>query len=225
MDSLSAEEGADRTLESDLKDLSHEDPFIREQAGVRVAKRGFGIVQALISILNDFAKPGLSGVAQSLGQIGDRRAIPALAQAAKMGDEELRLAATCALAQFREPEVLPILLMEVERPHAVIQGYLAHMLGTYQDARVIPVLSKLCVHPNREVAFQAACALGETGDRSGIHALQQAWRRSDPLVRAACAASLRRLGGKPSLLSIKAICMAVIFLAVAGAGIAWIVYR
>jgi len=167
MDSAhAADPGADRFFESDLKDLASEDSFIRDQAGVRVAQRGFGIVQALISILSDL--PSLSfGVASALGKIGDRRAIPVLAQAAKMGDEELRLAAVWALAQFHEPEVLPILLSEAERPHTVIQGYLANVLGTFQDSRVVPLLGKLAIHPNREVAFQASCALGETGDAAG----------------------------------------------------------
>jgi HEAT repeat protein len=199
--SLAAESGADRYFKDDLADLASEDPFTREQAVVRVAQRGFGVVQALISILSDFAKPGLAGVAQALGKIGDRRAIAVLGQAAKMGDEDLRLAAVWALAQFHEPDVLPALMSEAERPHPVIQSFLANALGAFQDSRVIPVLAKLAGHPSREVAFHAACALGETGDRQGIPVLQKSWRRRDALIRAASAASLRRLGGKPSRLS------------------------
>ena len=61
-------------------------------------------------------------------------------QAAKLGDEELRLAAVWALAQFHEPEVLPILLSEADRPHPIIQSFLANTLGTFQDSRVVPAL-------------------------------------------------------------------------------------
>jgi HEAT repeat protein len=188
----------DRYFEDDLIELASEDPFVRDQAVVRVAQRGVGVVEALISILSDFAKPGLAGVALALGKIGDRRAIPVLAQAAKMGDEELRMAAVWALAEFHEPEVIPILLSEAERPHPIIQSFLANVLGTFQDTRVAPVLAKLSGHPNHEVAFQAACALGESGGREGIAALKKSWRRGDALVRAASATSLRRLGSKPS---------------------------
>jgi len=215
--------GADRYFENDLKDLASEDLFVRDQAVVRVAQRGFGVVQALISILSDFAKPGLAGVAASLGKIGDRRSIPALTQAAKLGDEDLRIAAVWALAQFREPEVLPVLLTECERPHPMIQSYLANVLGTFQDSRVVPVLSKLSVHPNREVAFQAACALGEIGDRSALAILQKSWRRGESLVRVASAASLRRLGGKPSRISPWIVAIGMIGLA-AGAAVVWIVF-
>jgi len=227
MDSTLPEQpgGADRYFEDDLKDLAGDDPFTRDQAVVRVAQRGFGVVQALISILSDFSKPGLAGVAQVLGKIGDKRAIPVLAQAAKMGDEDLRLAAVWALVQFHEPEVLPVLMSEAERPHPVIQSFLANALGSFQDSRVVPVLAKLAGHPSREVAFQAAFALGESGDRLGIPALQKCWRRRDALVRAASAASLRRLGGKPSLFSPAKIFAGLAALGILGAGVGWLVYK
>ena len=215
----------DRFFENDLQELASEDPFIRDQAVIRVAQRGFGVVQALISILSDFAKPGLAGVARSLGKIGDRRAIPILAQAAKMGDEELRTASVWAMAQFHEPEALAILLSEAERPHPVIQSFLANVLGRFQDHRVTPVLAKLAGHPNREVAFQAACALGESGDRQAIPVLQKTWRRRDALVRAASAASLRRLGGKPSWVSPVTVILGLLALAAIGSAVAWLVYK
>jgi HEAT repeat protein len=142
-----------------------------------------------------------------------------------MGDEDLRLAAVWALAQFHEPEVLPALMSEAERPHPVIQSFLANALGAFQDSRVIPVLAKLASHPSREVAFQAACALGETGDRQGIPVLQKSWRRRDALIRAASAASLRRLGGKPSLFSPAIAFVGFVVLVILGAGVGWLVYK
>ena len=180
--------------ESDLAELSSEDPFIREQAVVRMAQRGFGVVQTLVSILSDQAKPGLAAIAKVLGRVGDRRAVPALIQAAKMGDDDLRTAAVWALTQFREPEVLPALLSEAERPNPAIQSYLAYVLGSYPDGRVTPTLAKLARHSNREVAFQAAYALGGTGDRKAVPALRRAARHRDAIVRQAARASLRRLG-------------------------------
>jgi HEAT repeat protein len=188
----------DAYLADDIKALASEDPFVRDQAVARVAQRGTGVVPALLGILNDFSKPGLAGIAMALGKIADKRAIPVLAHAAKLGDENLRLAAVWALAQIHDPEVLPALLSEAERPHPAIQSFLANVLGTFQDNRVMPVLAKLAGHPNREVAFQAACALGESGNRQCISALKKSWRRGDALVRAASAASLRRLGSGPS---------------------------
>ena len=208
-----------------LNDLGSDDAFQRDQAVVRMAQHGFGVVQALISILSDFAKPGLAGVAKSLGKIGDRRAIPVLAQAAKMGDEDLRTAAVWALAQFHEPEVLPILLSEADRPHPTIQSFLAYTLGSFQDSRVVPVLSKLAEHPNREVAFQAASALGEIGDKEAISILQRSWRRPDPLVKAVSAVALRRLGGRPRRFATSTIILVALALVAMGAGLGWFFYR
>jgi len=85
----------------------------------------------------------------------------------------------------------------------------------------VPILCKLAVHPNREVAFQAACALGETGSKEGIPVLKNTWRSGNQLIRAASAASLKRLGARPAKVSMKAIAVGMGTLAAlsAGAGI------
>ncbi len=215
----------DKYFDDSFQELASDDPFIRDQAVVDIAQKGFGVVQALISILSDFAKPGLAGVAAALGKIGDRRAIPVLSQAAKMGDEDLRIAAVWALAQFHEPEVLPVLISEADRSHPVIQSFIAHALGTFQDSRAVSVLQKLADHPNREVVFQAACALAETGDRNGIPTLRKIWRRRDPLVRSASAAALRRLGSSPSMFSPLLLSIGFVGLALLGTIVGWFFYK
>ena len=80
------------------------------------------------------------------------------------------------------------------------------------------MLSKLAMHQNREVAFQAACALGEIGGKESIAVLKSTWSGSDALVRSACAASLRRLGSKPSAISRKVLVIGLFILALLGAG-------
>jgi HEAT repeat protein len=187
----------DRLSPNDLDHLAHRDAFVREEAVTRIAKGGVGAVGALVNILQEFNKPGMVGIVKILGKIGDRRAIPALVRAAKLGDEDLRMAAVWALSQFREPEILPVLLNEVERPHSLIQSYLAQVLGSFQDPRVPSVLNRLIQHPQREVAFQAAWALGDLGDRQAAAALRRGARRRDVVVREASLAALKRLGLAP----------------------------
>ncbi len=222
---------AERVLLSDhewqaiLKELLSDDPFLRDQTADRISQHGRGIVQPLMAVLSDFSKPNLSGVARALGTIGDDRAIPVLAQATKVGDEDLRMASVRALARFNNPEVLPYLLSEAERPHPIIQSFLAHVLGSFHDARVVPVLSRLADHPNREVAFQAAYALGETGGKDSIHSLKALWRKKDVLLRAASSASLRRLGAKPSYISTAMLVWGFLLLSLAGAGAGYFFYR
>lgn len=59
---------SDREFQADLKELASEDSYARDIAVARVAQRGAGVVQALITVLGDFAKPNLSGVARVLGK-------------------------------------------------------------------------------------------------------------------------------------------------------------
>lgn len=227
MDSAApAVENADRFFEDDMKDLASQDSFVREQAVVRMAQRGFGVVQALISVLGDLGKPGLAATAKVLGRIRDRRAIPALTVAARMGDEELRTAAVWALGQYHEPEVLSTFVAEIGRQHTSVQAYMANTLGLFHDNQAVPVLGKLAHHPNREVAFQAACALGEIGDVRAVNSLRKARRHPDGLVRAAAVSSLRRLGASSLPFSARWVHMTVGLMVLAMAvGLAWHFYK
>jgi len=183
-----------KELDKDIQELGRPDPFVRDQALARIVRRGTPAVAALTSLLSELEKPGLAEVAKALGRLGDARAIPALTQAARTGNDELRTAAVWALAQFREPGILPILLSEAERPHPALQAYLAYVLGGYPDERVVALLAKLSRRGSREVVFQAACALGETGHPRAAAALQRIRRGSDPAARAAAASALKKLG-------------------------------
>lgn len=189
-----AQDDSPRQLEQDLAELASEDSYVKDQAMIRLAHRGYGVVQGLIAVLSDLGKPGLAGVAKALGRIGDRRALGVLKQAAHGGDDEVRMASVWALSQFHDSEVLPALIAEADRPDPTVQGYLAYALGNFRDAQALPVLLRLLRHSNREVAFHAACALGESGDKSAVKPLRKALVRRDPLVRAAATAALKKLG-------------------------------
>ena len=177
-----------------LKELANSDPYVQEQAILRLSQQGPAVAPALMKLLSSHAGPALPAVARTLGMIADKRAIGALSQAVKQGDDVLRTAALWALAQFRDAEALPVLLVEAERVHPVTQSYLAHVLGGFQDPRVVPVLSQLALHGSKETRYQAAFALGEWHEPVAVKALKRTARSRDPLIRAAAAASLRRLG-------------------------------
>lgn len=182
------------SIEKDLECLNSDDPFVRDQAVHRLGQRGPSVVPFLVEILSDQRRRGLPDAAKLLGRLRDRRALPALAQAMKMGDQPLKAAAVWALSQFRDPELLPELIAEAELQNPEIQSFLAHTLGTFQTAQVVPTLAKLARSDNVEVAFQAVYALGESGMDSAVEPLQHALRRKNPSVRTAAAAALRRLG-------------------------------
>jgi HEAT repeat protein len=187
-----------KQIERELVDLASEDPYTRDQGSARLAQYGLRVTQALMTVLSDHSMKtaGLPAVAKTLGVIGDKRSIAALAQAAKQGEDHLRTAALWALAQFRDPEVLPILMSEAEHVHPVTQHYLTHVLGGFHDPRVVPVLSRLALHGSPEVVYQAAYALAEWNEPQAINVLRRTARRKDPVQRAVSLASLKRLGAR-----------------------------
>ena len=185
----------DAQAKADLNSLASDDVFERRNAADRLSQRGSAIVPMLINRLNEQNHKGLSEAARLLGRLRDRRAISALAQALKIGDEELRASAAWALGQLTDPQVLEEFLQESQRPNPVIQGYVAYRLAEYQDARVLPTLMKLARLPNREVSFQAVWAMGEAGNSAAVSFLLRMLRQKDPLLRAVTETALRRLGG------------------------------
>jgi HEAT repeat protein len=185
----------DAALQHDLNQLTSDDPYARQEAAERINQRGSGVAPHLITVLNEQSRKGLPEIAKLLGRLRDRRAIGVLTQAMKIGDEDLRTAAVWALCQMHDPQVLPDLLQEAERPNPTVQGYLAHALAGYQDPRVVPALLKLSAQRPQEVVFQALWSLGEAGDAAAIPHLRRKLSRKDPLLFAAAAASLKQLGG------------------------------
>lgn len=186
---------ADSQLLEDIKHLGSEDPYVRKGAGERLVQRGSAAVPALTTVVQEHAQKGVAEAARLLGRLRDRRAVAALVQALKIGDEELRTSAVWALTQINDPQALEEILHEASRNNPAVQAYVAYKISAVQDPRVLPTLLKLAQHTNREVSFQAIWALGESGDSKAILPLRKLLGGRDPLLRSAVESALRRLGG------------------------------
>jgi len=153
-----------------------------------MAQKGSGVVQALLSILNDFAKPGLSGVAIAFGQDwGIAGPFRFWHRPAKMGDEELRIAAVWALSQFHEPEVLPILLSEAETSPSCDPKLFGEHLGHVSRSARGPHALEIGRAPEPGSRLSSGlCIRGNSGGREGISVLKKRHgARGDALLRAA----------------------------------------
>lgn len=182
-------------LESELRDLASEDPFVQDQAVERCVAKGAGVIPLLGDRLPGSGTTAALGIIKVLARLRDPRSVQVLLQALKETDEEIRAAALTALRPFHDDAVLQALLVEAEGNHPALQGYAASLLGSFRDPRVLPTLARLTHHRQSEVAFQAIWALGELGDPAAIPVLQKAlWRREKNLQSAAKTA-LHRLGG------------------------------
>jgi HEAT repeat protein len=182
-------------VQSDLAQLGHEDPLIQKEAADRLSQRGPAIVPLLVNRLSENVHKGASQTARLLGRFRDRRGLSALIQVLKTGDEEAKVSAVWSLSQLNDAGALDELLRECDRNNPTVQGYLAHVIVGYQDPRVLPSLLKLAAHSNREVAFQAAWALGEAGNPQPIDPLRRLLSRRDPDLKTVAQHALRRLGG------------------------------
>ncbi len=216
----------DAQLQNELNQLAEADPVTQKNAADRLHQRGAAIVPLLINHLHEHAHQGGSGVARLLGRFRDRRSVNALIEALKMGDETTRISAVWALSQINDPAALDELLRECERTNPMVQSYLAHVLPSYQDERVLPALIKLSRHASRDVSFQAICSLGEVGNAKAIYPLRQLLGQKEPVLKTAAANALRRLGGpQRRVLPAKAL-FGVVVLILIGVGV-WfgMVYR
>src|SRR5439155_24896592 len=110
----------------------------------------------------------------SLGEIGDRRAIPALRKMAETFPAQ-RLWAGYGLAALGEPKGFDLLTEVVssdprwtERRHAV------EALGKLGDSRAVPVVVKALKDKHVNVRASAADALGKIGSPAALPALTDA---------------------------------------------------
>jgi len=133
--------------------------------------------------------------ARALGRIGDTRAVPALLTAVWMADT--RTAAVAALAGFRDPRALGVLLPalqsgdEPEVRHSAAVGLI--FLGT----EAVPALTELAVRDGGEaydqsLRLRAIEILGAIGGEPARAALNRAAQAKGAVVRMAARAALRR---------------------------------
>jgi HEAT repeat protein len=213
-------------IREDLNLLAHDDPITRRSAADRISQKGPVVIPILTALLQEHTHKGMSEAARILGRLRDRRAAAVLIQSLKVGDEDLRTSAIWALCQLADPQTLDDLIQESERVNPAVQAYLAHVLAGYQDTRVVPALIKLAQNKNREVAFQGAWALGELGNSAAVYPLRVLLGRKDPVVRAATAAALRRLGGPVRrVYPLLSYAMAGMGIVLSAAGAVWWFYR
>src|SRR5262245_7923097 len=130
---------------------------------------------AVLALIEATADPTINArAAISLGEIGDKSAIPALSKMAVDFPNE-RLWAGYGLAALGEQEgfdiVSDIAVFDerwTERRHAV------EALGQFGDRRVVPALQKALKDQERKVRIGAARALGQIGEEPALRALDEA---------------------------------------------------
>ncbi len=135
---------------------------------------------------------------QSLGTLGDIRALPPLIKVLQSGDMELRQPAARALeelsAKVNEPELIGVMIEHLKDPDAEIRRSSAAVLGRLQVVKAIPDLIVALEDPIPGVRFRSGLALSQIGEPA-LDALITVLRGDNENVREIAASSLGDIGG------------------------------
>jgi HEAT repeat protein/beta-lactamase regulating signal transducer with metallopeptidase domain len=174
-----------------------QEPRTREVAAPaeRPAQQPAGAVGALIETLGDANASVRIAAANSLGQLGDPRAIAALAKALREDtDARVREAAAYALGQIDDPRAVPHLLAALKTERAPnVREKIVSALHEIDDPSAVAGVIAVLKDPSVAVRRAAVHALGEFEDASAVSALLDMVKDEDAEVRKYTAEALGSL--------------------------------
>ncbi len=199
--------GGDRAVSVLFEALADSDPRVAEEA-----VRGLGRlrVEDAVPVLQQKLAAGASGnllqaMIEALGDIGDKRALSTLEQAAANPDKFIAAEVSYALVKLGKKDALTRL-----------QGFLAGdpgedkvgLLAAYYLVKLdkdagLRHLENRMKKPGSALAPVAAETLGKTGNPRAALVLIEALQAPDPAVRLSVARALGRLGGPRAVTALK----------------------
>lgn len=154
--------------------LSHEDANVRNEAAYALMEIGDpAAVKPLIDAIDLQSRAkGMeranTRIAEALGSLGDKQAVPALLKMTSSRDDLVRLAAVASLGKLRDDKAVSTLLRFVDEEHTppLITKRAIEALGHIQAAEAIPALLRAMVLERKGVSFylEASYALFQLGD-------------------------------------------------------------
>lgn len=186
--------------------LNDKDPRVVEEAA-----RGLGRLQVKDAVPSLLQMAGAASgnlrqaVFEALGDIGDKRAVSTLEQAATNPDKYTEVQACYALAKLGSKEASGRLVgMLKSDPGEEKAGLLAaYYLVKLDNTKGLQHLDKMMNRPDSPLAPLAADALGKTANPRAVLVLTEAFKAPDSSVRLAVARSLGLLGGARSMSALR----------------------
>jgi HEAT repeat protein len=149
------------------------------QAGKDPALREAAFVDELVRTFQDSTRddPRVRRyLALALGRLGDRRAVPALREAARGGegaDAEAQVYAVWALGALADAAAVPDLLALARGGDPGLRKAAVHALGAFSDAQSAEALAAAAGDEVTDVRWNAGLALGRRGDPRATPVLAQ----------------------------------------------------
>lgn len=104
-------------------------------------------------------------LALALGRLGDARAVPVLAEAARAAaDEETRIYAVWSLGAIGDPAAVPVLAETARHDDAGLRKAAVHALGSFATEETRAVLLRALGDAAADVRWNAALSLARHGD-------------------------------------------------------------
>ena len=169
--------------------------MLQDTPAVQSVLQSAGAVAALIETLGD-ANPAVRVAAvNSLGHLGDPRAIAALAKALREdSDPRVREAAAYALGEIDDSRAVAPLLEALKSERvAAVREKIVHALGEIDDPTAVSGISAVVKDPSALVRREAVWALGELEDPAAVSALLTMVKDDDADVRQHTAEALGQL--------------------------------
>jgi len=164
---------------------------------------GFRIQEALLSVINDKAKPvevrrrALEAVAPlSLSQVGI-----AILEAYQSHDSRLKVSSIYAMGKSCNPSWLPLLLKEIGSTDAEVRYEAAMACGELEEEEAVPCLTKLADDIDADVQLAAIQALGKIDSTQAKECLEQCLDNPNEAISQAAKQALLELETKETPLS------------------------
>ncbi len=151
----------------------------------KAADFGAVAVERLVAELEDPHSPSRREVADSLGQIGDARAIRPLLAAVSDPDPNIRVAAVDALNGFSESEVVASLIQALKDPIKHVRAVAAAALGKAGDASAVEPLLAVLTDEDWAVRKATGEALARLRDKRAVEPMLGLLNDPDQDVREA----------------------------------------
>jgi HEAT repeat protein len=112
-------------------------------------------------------------LALALGELGDKRAVPALVEGLSDSSLESKINALWALGAIGDNAAVPGVLEVAHHEERAVRRMAAYVLGALKDERAVKDLQVLLEDRQPDVRWNAAIALAQMNDASGAEILMQ----------------------------------------------------
>jgi HEAT repeat protein len=132
--------------------------------------------------------------AESLGELSDKRAVPALAQSLRDPVDAVRRCSAMALGRLGDPAAVPALVDALQDEAQGARMFSARALGNLGDNRAVIPLTEALEDEDSSVRATAAKSLGQLRDKRATPTLIKALADRDRFVRDNAAWALGEIG-------------------------------